>query len=260
MAFDTTNLIPHLINLDFKESNFISIPVEQYDKDSAYIEATLYDGGSPYIIPAGSTASFGGTKPSSHIILETAVIENNKVYYKISEKCTVKEGDYPVKFTLYLPNNAVKYTQEFKIKVRKAVIYSDAIADVDEVNVLNELIVNATEAIEDVNDATTNAINATNNANNVAAQLSNETLKIYKGVVVSYSDLATTYPNPENGWTVTVNGESPVVSYRYNGIEWVNLGIISSVDTNNFTDKNDKKYHIKLKNIGGRPYITYEEV
>jgi hypothetical protein len=30
--------------------------------------------------------------------------------------------------------------------------------------------------------------------------------------------------------------------------------------TNNFTDKNDKKYHIKLKNIGGRPYITYEEV
>ena len=29
---------------------------------------------------------------------------------------------------------------------------------------------------------------------------------------------------------------------------------------NNFTDKNDKKYHIKLKNIGGRPYITYEEV
>lgn len=320
MAFNTTNLIPHLINIDFKESNFISIPVEQYDKDSAYIEATLYDGGSPYIIPAGSTASFGGTKPSSHIILETAIIENNKVYYKISEQCTVKEGDYPVKFTLYLPNNAVKYTQEFKIKVRKAVMSSDAIADVDEVNVLNELIVNATEAIGDVNNATTNAINATNNANikatfanekailadekatlanntaalanekailanekaglantattnantatnnantatsnaniattnannaanlanekaglanmaatnanDVATQLSNETLKIYKGAVVSYSDLATTYSNPENGWTVTVSSES--ASYRYNGTEWINLGVISSVGT-----------------------------
>lgn len=313
MAFNTTNLIPHLINIDFKESNFISIPVEQYDKDSAYIEATLYDGGSPYIIPAGSTASFGGTKPSSHIILETAIIENNKVYYKISEQCTVKEGDYPVKFTLYLPNNAVKYTQEFKIKVRKAVMSSDAIADVDEVNVLNELIVDASESISNANESTINANEATNNANNaannantkatladekatlansaatlanekaglantattnantatnnantatsnaniattnannaanlanekaglantaatnandVATQLSNETLKIYKGVVVSYSDLATTYPNPENGWTVTVSSES--ASYRYNGTEWINLGVISSVGT-----------------------------
>jgi hypothetical protein len=30
--------------------------------------------------------------------------------------------------------------------------------------------------------------------------------------------------------------------------------------TNNFTDKTNKKYNAKLKNINNRPYISYEEV
>ena len=166
MAFDTTNLIPHYINLDFKDmDNFYSITVEQYDADSSFICASLYDEGTPYVIPEGTTAAFGGTKPSSHIVLENAVIENNQIYYKISEQCTVKEGEYPVKFTLYLPNHAVKYTQEFKIKVNKATVLSDAVADVDEVNVLDQLIVDANAAIINTNTATQNAIEATNAAN-----------------------------------------------------------------------------------------------
>ena len=42
----------------------------------------------------------------------------------------------------------------------------------------------------------------------------------------------------------------------------VTYALGQEVDTlnNNFTDQANKKYHIKLKNIGGRPYITYEEV
>ena len=66
----------------------------------------------------------------------------------------------------------------------------------------------------------------------VATQLKNETLKIHKDAVENYSDLEIVYPNPENGWTVTVNNENPPVSYRYNGFAstWVNLGYISTVD------------------------------
>jgi hypothetical protein len=30
--------------------------------------------------------------------------------------------------------------------------------------------------------------------------------------------------------------------------------------TNNFTDKSNKKYNAKLKNINNRPYITFTEV
>ena len=107
----------------------------------------------------------------------------------------------------------------------------------------NTATTNANTATNNANIATTNANNAANlanekaglanmaatNANVVATQLSNETLKIYKGAVVSYSDLAITYPNPENGWTVTVSSET--TSYRYNGTEWINLGVISSVGT-----------------------------
>lgn len=96
---------------------------------------------------------------------------------------------------------------------------------------------NANTATTNANNAATNANNkaglantAATNANNVATQLETETLKIFKPAVSTYADLSTTYPTPENGWTVTVNGENPVVSYRYNGTEWVNLGVISSVD------------------------------
>ncbi len=101
----------------------------------------------------------------------------------------------------------------------------------------NTAIANAITATNNANTATTNANNkaglantAATNANNVATQLETETLKIFKPAVSTYADLSTTYPTPENGWTVTVNGENPVVSYRYNGTEWVNLGVISSVD------------------------------
>lgn len=287
MVFNTTNLISHLIDLDFKQSSFCSIPVEQYDKDSACIEATLYDNGSSYNIPIGTTASFGGTKPSSHIVLETATIENNKIYYKISEQCTVKEGDYPVKFTLHLPNGAVKYTQEFKIQVRKAVISSDAIADVDEVNVLNGLIVDASQSISGANIATENANNAADSANDIADQLEVETLIIWKPYVSTYVNIATTYPTPELGWTT--QAQDTGIRWRYNGTEWINIGVVSddkvgdlsTVTTTNktnvvsainelnsqlaaittLTDTDNKKYKHKLqKSAQGIMQISYEEV
>jgi hypothetical protein len=89
---------------------------------------------------------------------------------------------------------------------------------------------NANNAATNANDKATIADTAATNANNIATQLEAETLKIFKPAVSLFTDLATAYPTPENGWTVTVNGEVPVVSYRYNGTEWVNLGVISSVD------------------------------
>jgi len=255
MAFDTTNLIPRLIDLDFKQVKFCSVSVEQYDKDSSYIEATLYDDSSPYIIPVGSTASFGGTKPSSHIVLETATIENNKIYYKISEQCTVKEGDYPVKFTLYLPNGAVKYTQEFKIQVRKAVISSDAIADVDEVNVLNELIVDASGAITNANTATTNATTATGLANTATTNANNATTSATNAASLAntkagLANTATTNANTATGLANTATSNAN--NARYIG-EYVGA---TAYKVSNVVKYGNALYICKVNTTGNLPTNT----
>lgn len=41
----------------------------------------------------------------------------------------------------------------------------------------------------------------------------------WKQAVATYADIATTYPNPEDGWTVTTLDDDH--TYRFNGTEWV---------------------------------------
>lgn len=43
----------------------------------------------------------------------------------------------------------------------------------------------------------------------------------WKESVETYDDIATTYPDPEKGWTVNTSD----TTYRYNGSEWVDIGI-----------------------------------
>ena len=94
----------------------------------------------------------------------------------------------------------------------------------------NEAAETASTAANTATLAASRASDATDEAHTVATLLENETLEIRKDAVENYSDLETTYPVPENGWTVTVKRET--VSYRYNGFTstWVNLGYISTVD------------------------------
>ena len=46
-----------------------------------------------------------------------------------------------------------------------------------------------------------------------------ETNTVWKPPVDTYSDIATTYPNPSDGWTVNVNDTD--YTYRYDGTEWI---------------------------------------
>jgi hypothetical protein len=62
------------------------------------------------------------------------------------------------------------------------------------------------------------------------------TEKIYKPNVKTYEELLVTYPNPENGTTVTVeqryeaDGVWKSVTYRWNKFEWVDIGIGEDFD------------------------------
>lgn len=63
----------------------------------------------------------------------------------------------------------------------------------------------------------------------LSALLTAETVRIIKPSVANYSDMAITYPQPENGWTVKVVSEN--VSYRYNATtsKWYNIGNVPDV-------------------------------
>ena len=75
----------------------------------------------------------------------------------------------------------------------------------------------------------------------------------WKEAVNTFDDIATTYPNPEDGWTVNTKDDN--ITYRYNGSEWVAIsanaipkatnsvdGLLSKEDHAKYDDANSKKH------------------
>ena len=61
----------------------------------------------------------------------------------------------------------------------------------------------------------------TQNLITTSIQNANTDGMIWQKDVDSFNDIATTYPNPKKGWTVSVNDTGKI--YRYNGTEWISL-------------------------------------
>lgn len=76
-----------------------------------------------------------------------------------------------------------------------------------------------TTSINNADSATTNANKATSDYLNIVEQ----TKKIYKPSVGTFSDLSTTYPTPEIGWTVITRDTN--IEYRWEGVEWMSIGV-----------------------------------
>lgn len=82
----------------------------------------------------------------------------------------------------------------------------------------------------------------------------------WKESVATYEDILTTYPNPEDGWTV--NTKTDNLTYRYNGSAWVAIsanaipkatqsldGLLSKEDKSNYDDANNKKHTHSNKSV-----------
>lgn len=80
-----------------------------------------------------------------------------------------------------------------------------------------------------------------------------ETATDWKESVATYDDILTTYPEPEDGWTVNVNDTN--ITYRYDGEKWISIsanaiptatqdvdGLLSAADKVNYDDANSKKH------------------
>ena len=164
MAFDTEIGIPYKIDIDIHNiTKFEKIYAKQYDKESRYVEATLFNSGDSYTIPLGATAIFGCKKRSTKIVESPATIQDNKVYYRLEEQVTAVDGEVEAEITLTF-NGVTLGCPKFKIIVEKAAVDASDIADNDDVNILTSLIVDATEAITNTETATSNANTATGNA------------------------------------------------------------------------------------------------
>lgn len=87
-----------------------------------------------------------------------------------------------------------------------------------------------------------------------------ETAIDWKEAVETYDDLATTYPEPEDGWTVNVKDTD--YTYRWNGTEWVSIsansipkatqevdGLLSHEDKVAYDDANQKKHQHDNKEV-----------
>ena len=83
-----------------------------------------------------------------------------------------------------------------------------------------------------------------------------ETKIDWKEAVDTFDDIATTYPEPEEGWTVSVNDTDTV--YRYNGTDWVGISANTIPKATSSVDgKMSKEDKAKLDEIeeGANKYV-----
>ena len=83
---------------------------------------------------------------------------------------------------------------------------------------LNKPVSTATQTALDLKADKTTTYSKTEVDNAISAVI---TSLDWKESVATYTDIATTYPTPEDGWTVTVKDTDE--TYRYNGTEWVSI-------------------------------------
>lgn len=179
MAFDTNLGIPYAIDLEIHNRTIIRpLYAKQYDKESRYIVATLYNNSDLYTIPTGATATFGCKKKNKNIVEDTATIENNKIYFRFTEQVTAVSGEVDAEFSLAF-NGVSLGTPKFKIIVEEGAVSAGDVASADEVNVLTGLITDATTVISEANEAI-NEINTISDSVTAAetVRVSNENTRI----------------------------------------------------------------------------------
>ena len=145
---------------------------------------------------------------------------NNKID-EIENRMSTIENDYNTKKTQWDTdiNNKIN---EVEHKVDEI---NDKILDI-ETEYENNLKPDILQATQNANDKAQLAQISADRVDAVINQYEEnvkQTIKIFKPYVETYAELLSTYPNPENGWTVKVVEEGKF--YRWNEIEWVAIDI-----------------------------------
>ncbi len=246
--------ITQSITLDLIEIQHNVINAHKGDQLVRNLDITITDKGSPYPIPDASFIYLRGKRADGrsvfYNIAEILDAENAKIRVDIHDyllssagRCRLDIAIYDTPQKLYdgtettegedHAGTEIASTESFVLYIPEGVFDEKDIVYSDEGSTLATLIGSAREKINEMTDVTDQMdqvqtlVNTNkpiwddkytkNEVDNKFSTL--ETNIDWKESVGTYADITTTYPSPQDGWTVNVKDTD--YTYRYNGLEWV---------------------------------------
>lgn len=285
------------ITLDLSVPRIVNVRCIQGDSNSRKLIIVLTNDGEFFPVDDSITVEYKLKKPDGKFVDNnvTAIIDG-VIYITLSEQAAACAGVVHAELRLSknLPNESsedttsqIISTMPFNIIVEPSVVSNEEIISECESDVINEMITH----LKDYNNPhhiTKDNIGLGKVENKSSAEIRNEITKSnvtsalgftpympneidnkfsaletnidWKESVPSYKDIASTYPNPQDGWTVNVNDTD--YTYRYNGTDWIAIsanaipkatdsvdGLLSKEDHANYNDSNMKKHTHSNKEI-----------
>lgn len=136
------------------------------------IITTLTENGKPYTITDGCHAVLVGRKADATVLYNDCVIDGNRIIYNFTEQTVSAKGKVDCEFDLYGVDNALLLSPNFTIIVEETPCDGDdVVVSADDMNVIQGLIKDTTNAVAQANAAIYNANTAADSANGVAADI-----------------------------------------------------------------------------------------
>ena len=137
----------HRISLDIRSTKTqANINVKQADT-ARKIYITLTEGGFPYHIAKGCSATFSAEKPDGNYIHNVCQIDGDTIIYTFTEQTVPVVGSMDCEISLYDSNENRITSPHFNILVEERVYNGEEIVSSPEANVLDELIGRAEHAV-----------------------------------------------------------------------------------------------------------------
>lgn len=248
--------ITQSITLDLIEIQHNVVNAHEGDKLVRNLDITITDKGCPYPIPNGSFTYLRGKRADGrsvfYNIAEISDSEGGKIRVDIHDyllssagRCRLDIAIYNTPQKLYdgtettegedHAGTEIASTESFVLYIPDGVFDEKDIVDSDEGSTLATLINSARGKLDEMTEVTDQMdqmqtlVNTNkpiwddkytkNEVDNKFSTL--ETNIDWKESVDTYADIATTYPSPQDGWTVNIKDTD--YTYRWNGSEWVTI-------------------------------------
>ena len=133
------------ITLDFRNTHMPVVVKAKRGDTARTLYISLADGGTPYQIAEGCTATFTAKKPDRTAIHNSCTIEKNMIVYPFTEQTCSAAGKVTAEIRLYGPNGRMLTSASFILEVYKTVVNpGDIPASESEMNALEALILETT--------------------------------------------------------------------------------------------------------------------
>lgn len=133
------------ITLDFRNTHMPVVVKVKRGDTARTLYISLADGGTPYQIADGCTATFTAKKPDKTVINNSCTIEGNMIVYPFTDQTCSKDGRMTAEIRLYGSNGKMLTSASFVLEIHKTVLGpNDIPASESQMNALDALILETT--------------------------------------------------------------------------------------------------------------------